>query len=101
MKNVLKILAVLAAIALGLYLIYVLKLLIIYVVISVVLSLIGQPIMQLLKKVKIGRFYLPNALSALLTMLFFVMVIVGVFSMFVPLVAEQARIIAAIDTDEV
>lgn len=101
MKNVLKIIAVLAAIALGLYLIYILKLLIIYVVISVVLSLIGQPIMQLLKKVKIGRFYLPNALSALLTMLFFVMVIVGVFSMFVPLVAEQARIIAAIDTDDV
>jgi predicted PurR-regulated permease PerM len=101
MKNLLKIIAALAAIALGLYLIYVLRVLLVYVVISVVLSLIGQPIMQLFQKVKLGRFELPNALSALLTMLFFVLVIAGVVSLFVPLIAEQARIIAAIDTNEV
>lgn len=97
----LKILTALAAIALGLYLIYVLRVLLVYVVISVVLSLIGQPILQLFQKVKLGRFTLPNALSALLTMLFFMLIIVGIFSLFVPLVAEQARIIAAIDTNEV
>lgn len=101
MKNVLKTLAVLAAIALGLYLIYLIRVLLIYVVISVVLSLVGQPVMRLLQKVKLGKFELPSALSALLTMLFFVVLTIGVFSLFVPLIAEQAKIIADIDTNEV
>jgi predicted PurR-regulated permease PerM len=101
MKNALKIIAALAGIALGLYLLYVLRTLLIYLLIAIVLSLIGQPVMRLLQKLKIGRFQLPGALSALLTMLLFLLILTGVFSLFVPLVAEQARIISSIDTNEV
>jgi len=100
-KNTLKLIGVLVAIALAVYGAYQVRIIILYVVLSAIISLLGRPFMNLLAKVKIGRFYLPNSLSAVMVLLFFILFVVGVFSLFVPLIAEQARIISRIDTNEV
>lgn len=101
MKNALKLIGIVVAIALALYGAYLIRTVIIYLVLSAILSLLGRPLMNLFEKVKIGRFHLPNSLSALLVLLFFVLFVSGVFSLFVPLIIEQARIISNIDTNEV
>lgn len=72
-----------------------------YVLISAVLALIGRPLVTMLCKVKVGRFQVPSALAAIVTLAAFVLVAAGFVSLFVPLVVEQARIISGIDINEV
>ena len=72
-----------------------------YVLVSAVLALVGRPLMNVLLKIKIGRFEMPSGLAAVLTLGGFIVVIVGFVSIFAPLVAEEARIISSIDIDEV
>lgn len=100
-KNTLKLIGVLAGIVLALYLAYLLRTILIYLAIAVIISLLGRPIMNLLGKAKIGRAYLPASLSALLVLSFFILFVVGVFSLFVPLIVQQAKIISSIDANEV
>ena len=42
---------------------------VVYIIISAILSLIGQPVVRILHKIKIGRFKMPRALNAGLTLL--------------------------------
>ena len=72
-----------------------------YVLIAGVLSLFGRPIMSFFQKLRIGNMHLPNWLSALTTMLFFLVVIALFISAFVPLLIDQINIILAIDPEQV
>lgn len=91
----------LIAIAIGFLLIWQLKTIVGYMLISLVLALIGKPIMQLLKKPSFKGKKLPNGLRAAVTLLILFMFFSGVFSMFIPLVMEEARILSSIDFDQV
>lgn len=101
MKQALKTIGVIVAIALALYVAFLLRTILLYLLLSAIISLLGRPLMNLLAKVKVGRFRFPRSLSAAMVLLFFILFIVGVFSVFVPLIAQQARIISNIDTNEV
>ena len=101
MKNALKTIGVIVGIALALYAAYLIRTILLYLLLAAIFSLLGRPLMNLLEKVKIGRFRLPASLNAVAVLLFFVLCILGVFSVFVPLIAEQARILSNIDTNEV
>lgn len=68
-----------------------------YVLVSVVLSVLGAPIVRALKKIHIKKRYLPSWLAAVLTLIFFIKLIVLFFGLLGPLLAEQARTIAQID----
>lgn len=63
--------------------------------------MLGRPIMNLLNKVKIKRFRLSPSFNAIFILLFFVSLIVGLVSIFVPLVIQQARLLSEIDVNEV
>ena len=96
-KNIISLIAV----AIGFLLIWQLKTIVGYVLISLVLALIGRPIMQLLKKPSFKDKKLPNSLRATITLLMLFIFFAGVFSLFIPLVMEEARIISSINFEHV
>lgn len=68
-----------------------------YMLMAAIFSILGRPIMDTLMRVKIGRFKLPPGFCALLTLLFFYLVIVGFLGVFLPLVVQEIQMIASID----
>jgi predicted PurR-regulated permease PerM len=69
-----------------------------YVLISFVLSLMGQPFMRIfLKKLGLKRFRFGSAVSALLTLSLFIFLFVLFISMFVPIVVQQALFLRELD----
>ncbi len=91
----------LIAITIGFVLVWQLKTIVGYILISLVLALIGRPIMKLLKKPSIKNKKLPNGLRAAITLLTLFMFFSGVFSLFIPLVMEEARILSSINYEHV
>ncbi len=68
-----------------------------YILISLVLSLIGHPVVTFLGKLKIGRVAIPKALRALLTLILLWITFFIFFRIFVPLVANEAKYFSKID----
>jgi predicted PurR-regulated permease PerM len=69
-----------------------------YVLVSFVLSVIGQPIMRfLLNKLKFKKLKIGSALAAILTMMLFIIIFLLFFSMFVPLIVQQAGQLVDLD----
>lgn len=72
-----------------------------YVLISAVLSIVGRPIMRFIEGRKVLRWKVPSSVAAGLTLVGMLMVFVGLFSMFVPLVVDEATYISEIDPERV
>ncbi len=70
-----------------------------YLLVAIILSLVGKPLVKKIKALKIGKYHLPNGLSAFLTLLVIIFFIGLFFSIFIPLVARQAAVISNIDLD--
>jgi predicted PurR-regulated permease PerM len=69
-----------------------------YVLIAWVVSMLGQPLMKVMRKVRVGkRHFLPPSVSAGLVLLFFVLLLTGLVGIFVPLVVEQANNLSGLD----
>lgn len=63
-----------------------------YVLIAWVLSLVGQPLMDVFeKKIRFKKFHLGRVMSAILTIVVFLLIFAFLIGTFVPLVVEQAR----------
>ena len=60
----------------------------VYILISVVVSLIGQPIMKLLRKIRIKKFHIPDWISALLTIIIIIASMALIITIMVPMVAN-------------
>lgn len=63
----------------------------IYIIIAFVVSLIGRPIMKLLKKIRIGKFHLPDWFSAVLTILLIIGFLILIITQMVPMVSNIIR----------
>ncbi len=72
-----------------------------YIVIAAVLSLLGRPLFSFFDSLTIGRIKLPPSVSALLVLLVFIGFFAGVISLFIPLIAQEIRIISSIDVNRV
>ncbi|MBE0647588.1 MAG: AI-2E family transporter [Bacteroidales bacterium] len=71
-----------------------------YILIAVVVSLLGGPLVKLFNKIHIWRFRLPHVVSVILTMLILFAVFAGVFSFFIPLLVTEAKMISEINIGE-
>lgn len=72
-----------------------------YVIIATLLSLMGNPLVKRLNKIKFGKRKMPHGLSATIT-LFTMILIIGLFVLIiVPLIIQQANVIASIDVNAV
>jgi len=76
------------------------KVIIAYILISGVLSLIGQPVIEFLNRVEIKGRKMPSALTAILTLLSILSLFAGAAAIFIPLVAREAKRLSAISPDD-
>lgn len=67
---------------------------VIYIIISSILFLIGAPITQRIERIKIAGKHIPDAVSALVTLVFIVSVILLLFRMIVPPLIKQVNLLA-------
>jgi predicted PurR-regulated permease PerM len=69
-----------------------------FILIAWVLSMLGRPLVIFFqKRIRVGRFRMGNSTAALLTILVFYLVILGVILIFVPTIVAQARNLANVD----
>jgi predicted PurR-regulated permease PerM len=94
------ILLLLVFILTGLFLWYFFRI-VLYIIISVVFSLLGQPIVDAIQSVKIGRYRIPLGLSAFITLLVLIAVVTSFVSFFFPLLASQAAFISRLDVQTI
>ena len=73
----------------------------IYFAIAVILSMLGRPLCEVLKKVHFKKFHFGNAVSAVLTMISLFLVFSLIFIFIIPLVNKEISILSNIDTDAV
>jgi predicted PurR-regulated permease PerM len=97
-----RVLRILGGILIGLLVIYLVWRfadIVTYLVIAIVLTLVGRPMVKRFNAIRIGRFHIPNALSAFLALLVIILIVLGFVSIFVPLIASQASLVGNIDFD--
>ncbi len=94
--GILRSIVILVGIALVLLFLYKIQSAIAYLAIAAVLSLIARPFLNFLH----NKLKIPNLLAVIITMTFFILIIFGIISMFVPLVIKQGHNIALLNTNE-
>jgi len=72
-----------------------------YLIIALISSLIGRPIVRHISKIKIGKLHIPISLAAGITMLIQLGIIVSIILIFIPIVSHQADVISNIDSNRV
>ena len=95
-NGILRALGIILGIALLLYFLYKVKSVIVYIIIAAVLSLIARPIMRFLKR----KLKFPNTLAVVSTMVLFLGMLFGLFSMFVPLIIKQSQNLSLLDINQ-
>lgn len=95
-NGILRAVAVLVGIALALYFLYQIQAVIVYIIVAAVLSLIGRPIILFLRK----KLKFPNTLAVVSTMLLMLGILLGIASLFIPLVIEQSKNLSLLEVDQ-
>ncbi len=95
-NGILRALATITVILLVLFFLYKIQSVIVYLVIAGILSLIGRPLLKLLTE----KMRLPRILGVVIVMVVFFLALVGIISMFIPLIKEQGHNISLLNTDE-
>jgi len=93
-KGILKAIGVLVAVVLTLYLLYLVQSVLIYLAVSLILTLIGMPIVKFLR----NKCKFKNIFAVMTTLLIFVGIIFGFIMMFVPLIASQGHNLSLLNT---
>ncbi len=72
-----------------------------YILAAAVLSIIGQPIVKRLDKIKIGKYKFPHTLSAALTLIILFVLIFTFIGILIPLLISQASALTEIDLEAI
>lgn len=72
-----------------------------YFAIAIILSMLGRPLCERLKKFHIKRFHLGDSVSAVLTMVMMFLIVSLIFLFIIPLVNREIAILSNIDTDAI
>ena len=74
---------------------------VVYILVSGVLSVMGRPLVDLFCRIRFRKWHFPRALGALLTLMIIWGIIIGFFYVFVPLITEQIDQLSAIDSGRI
>jgi len=99
--DILKLVSGFIALAIGLYILWYFRSIVVYIIIAAVISLVLTPLKRVLKKIGIGKFRVGDSLASLLAILVFILVVSSLFFMFIPLVIEQASFISSINYQQI
>src|SRR5512133_3503633 len=72
---------------------------VVYIIVSAVLALIGNPIVKVLGKIHLWKFRIPIAIRALIALVTIYTVFIGFFWLIIPVVAKEANALSNIDVD--
>jgi len=86
---------------LGLFMMWYFFDILIYIITAGVISLIGQPLVEFLSKIRIGKLSMPKSIAALITIVTLIGLLVCLALLFVPMITRQAQMISRINVDEV
>lgn len=86
---------------LGLFMIWYFFDILIYIITAGVISLIGQPLVEALSKIRIGKLSIPKSIAALITIITLIGLLICLVLLFVPMITRQAQMISRINVDEV
>lgn len=92
-KGIVYAVLLLSAIALLLLFLYKIQIIIVYLLISVILTMIGTPIVDFLRK----KLKFKNTTAVILTLSFYGLILIGFLSMFVPLITSQGQKLSLLD----
>lgn len=95
-SGIVKAILVLTGIALLLYFLYQIQVILIYVVVSIILTMIGTPIIDFLKK----KLKFKNTLAVMTTLFFYALLVFGFIMMFIPLVTTQGQKLSLLNVHE-
>lgn len=95
-EGIVKAVGVLLGIALLLYFFYKIQAVLVYIAIAAVVSLIGRPIVLFLRR----KLKFANTLAVIVTMVFLVGILVGLISLFIPLLVQQGQNLSLLDIDK-
>ena len=101
MKATLRNILIFLAILLFLACLWFFRNILVYILVSGILSIMGRPLVNLFCRIKIKRLVFPRALSALITLLIIWGVIILFFVIFVPLVTKQINYFSTIDSEKI
>jgi predicted PurR-regulated permease PerM len=96
-----RVIVVVIGILLGLFMAWYFFNILVYIITAGVISLIGQPLVDALSKLKVGKFSMPKSVSALITIVVLIGLLVGLVFLFIPAITKQAQMISKINVDEV
>ncbi len=94
-----RIIFTLASITIVLFLLWYFRTIIGYIIIAVIISFIGDPLTDQLRKFRIKNFRLPPWLRALITLLTIISAFLALAALFAPLVVEEIEFISSIDPE--
>jgi len=96
-RNILIFLAIVFLVACAWYF----RRIVVYILVSGVLSIMGRPLVDLFSKIRIGKWNFPRAISALITLLIIWGLIILFFIIFVPLVTKQINYLSTIESEKI
>lgn len=96
-NGILRAVGFLGLIAISLYFIYLIQSVLIYLLVALVLTLIGNPILDFFKK----RLKFKQTLATIATMLIFILLIAIFVLMFIPLISSQGENLSLLNTIEI
>lgn len=74
---------------------------VVYILVSGVLSIMGRPLVDLMCRIRIKRWNFPRSLSALITLLIIWALIILFFVIFIPLITTQLNYFSTIDSEKI
>jgi predicted PurR-regulated permease PerM len=101
MKTTLRNILIFLGILVFLALLWYFKNIVVYILVSGVLSIIGRPLVEIFCRIKIGKWTFPRVISALLTLLIIWGVIILFLVIFIPLVTKQINYFSTIDSAKI
>lgn len=97
MKNTVTVLIVICILAIAILAVVYLYAILTYILISGIFFLMGYPFVNLLRRLRVGKWRLPRAICSLTVISLFFAIAFGFVSLFLPLVTQELSMIAAID----
>lgn len=74
---------------------------VVYILISGVLSIMGRPLVELFARIRLGKWNFPRSLSALITLVIIWTLIITFFRIFIPLISEQISYFSSIQSEKI
>ncbi len=100
MQQKTKIMLTIAGIILALGLAWYFSTIVVYILISLVISFLGHPIVAILDRIRLRNFKLSHTVNSFLALLLLIAGFGIIIAIFIPVFVYEARVISAIDLDE-